>query len=121
MTGWFGLPRPFCAAVALVLAVNLVNSTSADEVLFNNGDRLSGTILSADGGKLKIKTKVAGELTVDMKDVKTFTTDEPIEVRTVNKEVITAPAKGTEGGGAVALQPAAGEAAAQEVKLEDIK
>ena len=51
-------------------------SATADEIVFNNGDRLTGKVLSADGGKLKIKTDVAGEVTVDLKDVKTFSTAE---------------------------------------------
>jgi putative salt-induced outer membrane protein YdiY len=56
-------------------------SVSADEIVFKNGDRLSGTITQADGGKLTIKTAVAGDVKVDMKDVKTFSTDQPIELR----------------------------------------
>src|SRR5688500_17497222 len=77
------------AIVAAVLALaSCVGLTRADEVLFNNGDRLTGKILSADGGKLKIKTSVAGEVAVDMKDVKTFTTDEPITLQLKDGNVI---------------------------------
>lgn len=64
------------AAVALAAPI-----TSADEIQFTNGDRLTGTIIDASGGKLKIKTAIAGELTVDMKDVQTFSTDHPVELR----------------------------------------
>ena len=53
----------------------------ADEVRFKNGDRLTGTITEAQGGKLKVKTAVAGDVTVDLKDVETFSTDGPIDVR----------------------------------------
>ena len=96
------------AACALAAATTL----HADEILFNNGDRLTGTILSAEGGKLKIKTAVAGEVTVDMKDVKTFMTDEPITLRlkdgNVLKDKVTAAttqnAVQTAGSGAVAAQ-----------------
>ena len=35
-----------------------------DEVLFLNGDRLSGKILTATGGKLTIKTEGAGDVNV---------------------------------------------------------
>ena len=51
-----------------------------DEVLFLNGDRLTGTILKATGGKLTIKTEGAGEVTVDLSKVKTFSTDEPVQL-----------------------------------------
>ena len=51
-----------------------------DEVLFLNGDRLSGKILNATGGKLKIKTEGAGDVTVDLTKVKTFSTTEPVRV-----------------------------------------
>ena len=85
-----------------------------DEILFNNGDRLTGTVLSAEGGKLKFKTAVAGEITVDMKDVKTFTTDAPIEVRTKDDTVITAPAAKSETDGSVRVEEA-------DVPLNDVK
>ena len=74
-----------CVSVALAVCVGVAR---ADEVVFNNGDRLSGKILSAADGKLKIKTSVAGEVTVDMKDVKTFTTDEPITLEMKDGNVI---------------------------------
>src|SRR5688572_11187301 len=86
----------------------------ADEITFSNGDRLSGTVLSAEGGKLKIKTTVAGEITVDMKDVKTFTTEAPIEVRTNEGRVINAPAAGSNVDGSVSLPEG-------DVALADVK
>lgn len=55
----------------------------ADEVIFLNGDRLTGKIVSAAGGKLVLKTDAAGEVTIDLAKVKTFSTDEPVVVRTV--------------------------------------
>jgi hypothetical protein len=57
-------------------------AAAADEVLFLNGDRLTGKIISATGGKLTIKTEAAGELTVDLTKVKTFSTDEPVTLKT---------------------------------------
>ena len=52
-----------------------------DEVIFLNGDRLTGTIVSAAGGKLILKTEAAGEITIDLAKVKTFSTDPPVDVR----------------------------------------
>jgi putative salt-induced outer membrane protein YdiY len=76
------------AGVVIVAALTLCARANADEILFNNGDRLTGTILSADDGKLKIKTAVAGEVTVELKDVKTFTTDQPITLHLKDGNVI---------------------------------
>lgn len=65
------------AVVVLLTAVPV----RADEVLLLNGDRLTGKIVSATGGKLVLKTEAAGEITIDMSKVKTFSTDEPITVK----------------------------------------
>ena len=74
--------RRFTLIVSLVLGLVAVSAARsfADEVLFLNGDRLTGKILSATGGKLTIKTDGAGDVTVDMSKVKTFSTDEPVRV-----------------------------------------
>lgn len=94
---------------------------SADEILFNNGDRLTGKIASVEGGKMKITTKVAGDVIVDVKDVKTFTTEGPVEIRTVDspREKIVSPATGDQPG-SVRVTPA-GPAAPQVVPLDKIK
>lgn len=62
-----------------------------DEVLFKNGDRLTGEVKSAAGGKLIIATKVAGEVTVNMADVKTFSTDKPVVVQLEDGTVLKQP------------------------------
>ena len=64
----------------LILVLSPVGPARGDEVLFLNGDRLSGKILKATGGKLTIKTDGAGDVVVDMSKVKTFSTDAPVEV-----------------------------------------
>ena len=67
------------ASILILGLVALPGPASGDEVLFLNGDRLTGKILSATGGKLTIKTEAAGDVTVDMAKVKTFSTDEPVK------------------------------------------
>jgi Protein of unknown function, DUF481 len=64
----------------LIVALSPVTPAAADEVLFLNGDRLTGKILKASSGKLTIKTEGAGDVTVDMAKVKTFSTDAPVTV-----------------------------------------
>ena len=50
-------------ACTLLLLVGLIQTVSADEVIFKNGDRLSGTITQGAGGKVTIKTEAAGDVT----------------------------------------------------------
>jgi putative salt-induced outer membrane protein YdiY len=66
---------------ALIVSLVLVSRAGADEIQLLNGDRLTGKIVSAEGGKVVIKTESAGDITVDLSKVKTLSTDEPIVVR----------------------------------------
>jgi putative salt-induced outer membrane protein YdiY len=63
--------------VAVVIACGLY--TRADEIVLKNGDRLSGKI-TAEGSKLTIDTKAEGKVSVELKDVKAFSTSEPADV-----------------------------------------
>jgi putative salt-induced outer membrane protein YdiY len=65
--------------LAFAASAAVASSAHADEILLNNGDRLTGKITAA-GSKLTIDTKAAGKVTVDLKDVKTFSTDEPTDL-----------------------------------------
>ncbi len=47
----------------LALSLVLACRAAADEIQFLNGDRLTGKIVSAEGGKLTIKTEGAGDVT----------------------------------------------------------
>jgi len=65
----------------LALSLPLASRAGADEIQLLNGDRLTGKIVKAEGGKVVIKTEAAGEVTVDLSKVKTISTDEPIVVK----------------------------------------
>jgi putative salt-induced outer membrane protein YdiY len=89
---------------------------SGDEVIFKSGDRLTGTIKSVADGKMAFVSKVAGPLTLKMEDVKTFSTEAPIEIAlkdgtTVQQKVSAA------GDGQVAVQPGG---AAQTLALDSV-
>src|SRR5437870_10662032 len=101
------------ALIAIVAAGGMVAIARGDEVRFKNGDRLTGTITSAEGGKLKITSKVAGDVTVDLKDVDTFSTDAPAAVHLNNGTVIR---DRIEAGDAGAVRSAGGRA----VLLSDV-
>jgi len=83
----------------------------ADDVYFKNGDHLSGTIVQAVDGKMTVMTATVGQVVIDMKDVKTFSTEEPIRLKLQDGTVIDEKiAQGPDGavttaaGGAIAPQ-----------------
>jgi putative salt-induced outer membrane protein YdiY len=105
------MQRALCAGFAAIVLFAVIHAR-ADEVVFKNGDRLTGKIVSADGGKLVIDTAVAGKVTVDLSNVKTFSTDAPVELRLKDgstvKDGLTAADEGqvaTTGSGNIAAQP----------------
>ena len=85
-----------------------------DEVVFKNGDRLTGTVVSAEGGKLKLKSAVAGTVDVDLADVKTFATDKPVTLKLSDGTVVSRPLVAATQPGQVAVKPdAAADAGGQ--------
>ena len=91
----------------------------ADEVLFNNGDRVTGKIVKVEGGKITIDSKLLGEVTADMKEVKTFSTDQPIVLRTKDGKKMSAQVAAGDSG-KIRIE-AAGASGAGVVPVGDIK
>jgi putative salt-induced outer membrane protein YdiY len=77
------------AVVALCFML-LAGIAHADVVVFKNGDRITGTIVSADGGKLVVKSADAGQVTIDLKDVQSFSSDAPIEIKLKDGTILKA-------------------------------
>lgn len=71
--------KPIATLPALIAVCLLASVAAADEVLMKNGDRLSGKI-TFDGSKLTIETKNEGKISVDLKDVKTLSSEGPADV-----------------------------------------
>ena len=66
---------------AIALAASSTRA-SADEIVFKNGDKLTGTIKTInDDGKIVINTAEGGDVKVDPKTIDTFSTDAPITLR----------------------------------------
>src|SRR5262245_59010322 len=76
-----GIGRNFMRLVtALLLGIFCAASAAnGDEVVFKNGDTITGKIDTYDGTKLSIKTGTA-KYDIELKNVRSFSTDEPIEV-----------------------------------------
>lgn len=72
---------PLRLALTALACCSAAVPAAADEVRFRNGDRLTGTVTEVSGGKLKMTTAAAGDVAVDLKDVQTFSTDAPVELR----------------------------------------
>jgi len=70
--------------VSIILGVLFVflawGQAAADEVWLKNGDRLTGKVVSLDGGTLVFKTSYAGDLSIQWGEVVNLKTDEPIKV-----------------------------------------
>lgn len=65
-------------SLALTVSVPLV---SADTVWLKNGDKLSGTILLLDSGKLLLRTEYAGSITLDVKKIATLESERELLVK----------------------------------------
>lgn len=104
-----------------VIAVGGAFSSAAlaDEIVFKNGDKLTGKIVSAEDGKLKIKSTVAGTVEVDLADVKTFASDAPVSIKLKDGTIIKQQVAAADKAGEVAVKP--GAVAAQNVPIESIK
>jgi putative salt-induced outer membrane protein len=73
---------------ALLSILGLSSSLFADQVVLNNGDRLTGTITKSDGKILVIKTEFAGEVTIQWPAVQSLTSATPLHVVTAAKTVV---------------------------------
>jgi putative salt-induced outer membrane protein YdiY len=65
-------------ALTLLLLLSIAGVCTADEVLFSNGDRLTGKVLTLGRGKLTVKTAIAGKVTVAVTKIQSIFTDEPV-------------------------------------------
>ena len=77
----------------LIVVFGFTGSGLADVLVFKNGDRLTGKFVRVTAGKLVFKADLAGEVTADLADVRTFETVEPIEVHLKDGTVIQSKAR----------------------------
>jgi len=102
-----------------LLVLLFAGPAAADEVVFTNGDRLTGTILRAEGNTMVIKSELVGEVTVKMEHVKTFATSGPADVHLKDGTVVKQQVE--EGGDGEIVTKQSGAAAGQTIKLADVK
>lgn len=66
--------------VSLITLVLLAANASADRVDLNDGSVINGRILAVHGGKLRVETAFAGTIEISQAAVKSFSTDEAVNV-----------------------------------------
>ena len=71
-----------CYRILIVMAslVLFVQISQGDEIRLKNGDRITGKIQHLVDGKLAFKADVAGPVTVDLANIQTLSSDDPITV-----------------------------------------
>lgn len=77
----------YCFRLIPVMVASLCLSANAlaDTLWLKNGDRITGTIELLEGGKLIMKTAMAGNINVDVKNIKTFESDNPLLIKSVGE------------------------------------
>jgi len=99
----------FLFFVFLALAIPAANSL-ADEVVLANGDKLTGTIVKVEAGKLTLKTEYAGAIEILIDKVKKIVTDNPAEIHLIGGEVLKGKIR-TTAEGKLAVEPSPDRAA----------
>ncbi len=76
------------AILILVSVFMIAGSVLADQISFNNGDRLSGTIVKLDGDSLEMKSEVAGDVKVAWKTIVQISSSQPLYVTLKDDQVV---------------------------------
>src|SRR3972149_1174975 len=79
----------------------------ADEVILESGDKLTGTVVKVEGGKLTLKTDYAGAIEIPVEKIKSLVTDQPAEIKMESGEVLKGKLKTSEEG-KLAVEPGPG-------------
>jgi len=88
--------------VLSVATALLASAASADVIVTKGGSTINGKILGIDGGKIKVATEFAGEITIDQSKVASLTTDEPVYVTLEDGTTLLGPVSGDASGLAIA-------------------
>ena len=70
--------------VALLCVSRISAMCIADEVYLVNGDRITGKVTTLADGKLTVESDLAGKVVIDLGNITTFKTNEPVEIQLKN-------------------------------------
>jgi putative salt-induced outer membrane protein YdiY len=90
------MKNAFLTAIMLIFVVSA--SISADRIVMNNGDALTGTITETDSGAVVIKTELAGTVKIPLTNVKTMSTEKPLELHLKDGSVVNQPLQSADAG-----------------------
>ncbi len=99
--------------LGILLAIVLAPAVFADTVTLKNGDRITGTIISADVKTLVIKTDYADAVTIKWDFVQQIESSQPLYVGTKSGQVIVGPVTTSDSKLAVATKEAGSVAVAK--------
>lgn len=74
--------------VLFIMLSVFIDVASADEVVLDNGDRLTGNIIKLDGGTLTLETGYSEPVKVQSAQIENIKTDGPVEIHLVNGEIL---------------------------------
>jgi len=67
-------------SICLMTVFSAASLSCADEIIFLNGDRLTGKLLNINKGNVSFNPELMGRITFDISKIESITTDEPVKV-----------------------------------------
>ena len=89
--------------LSLLLLLFLAGPAFSDQVTMNNGDRLSGHVLSLADGKLRLDTPYAGTIELAADQIRSIVTEQPVTLRLATGESLKGPLAGAPTAGQLAI------------------
>jgi putative salt-induced outer membrane protein YdiY/sRNA-binding regulator protein Hfq len=86
----------------------VVGPLSADEIVLENGNILTGTIVKVEGGTLTLKTDYSKPIEIQSNKIKKIESDQPVEIHLISGEVLKGKIKTVEAG-KIAVEESAGQ------------
>ncbi|WP_201220898.1 DUF481 domain-containing protein [Halochromatium roseum] len=81
-------PRLMAPSQLAVVGLLATATAAADEIIMQNGDRLTGDVIRQDKGQLQLQTAYAGTISIDWDQVREVVLDEPAAVLLDDDRVI---------------------------------
>jgi putative salt-induced outer membrane protein YdiY len=92
------MQRLFKILTAVIVLFCFCRLSKADEIIFTNGDRLTGTLKQITDGMVLFNSDIAGEVEILLEKVLTFSSDSTVEMHFRDGTVIKRPVKKSESG-----------------------
>jgi putative salt-induced outer membrane protein YdiY len=86
------MPKMFAALAAAVVSSFILSAANADDVYLNDGNHLTGTVTTIEAGNLTLHSAVLGDTSIPLAGIKTFSTEQPIEIHLADGTIVKAPA-----------------------------